>query len=110
MEYNDEMHAVRARRLQGRNDCMQQTARALQSAANQQGLTLAIPVQSAALGLHVMIDGLIQNWLLDPQAFDLRRCGRQVVNTYLAGLGFPPLALPRPRARRTRQPPALGKA
>src|SRR3990167_6418941 len=78
VEYHDEMHAVRARHLQGRNDCMQQTAKVLQSAANQQGLTLAIPVRSAALGLHVMIDGLIQNWLLDPKAFDLRRCGRQV--------------------------------
>ena len=110
VEYHDEMHAVRARHLQGRNDCMQQTAKVLQSAANQQGLTLAIPVQSAALGLHVMIDGLIQNWLLDPKAFDLRRCGRQVVNTYLAGLGFPPVALPRPRTRRMRQPLKLEEA
>ncbi|MGS5086626.1 TetR family transcriptional regulator [Hydrogenophaga sp. A37] len=105
VEYNDEMHAVRARRLQCRNDCMQQTAEVLKSAANQQRLTLAIPVQSAALGLHVMIDGLIQNWLLDPQAFDLRRCGRQVVDAFLSGLGFPIKAGKKPPVRHTTRAP-----
>src|SRR3990167_8333752 len=99
VEYNDEMHAVRARHLQGRNECVQQTAKVLRSAADHQGMTLAVPVQCAALGLHVMIDGLIQNWLLDTQAFDLRRCGRQVVDTYLNGLGFS-----QPGARAPRRP------
>ncbi|MFW5332589.1 TetR family transcriptional regulator [Hydrogenophaga sp. ZJX-1] len=97
VEYNDEMHAVRARHLQGRNECVQQTAKVLRSAADQQGMTLAVPVQCAALGLHVMIDGLIQNWLLDTKAFDLRRCGRQVVDTYLSGLGFSQPAARAPR-------------
>lgn len=98
VEYNDEMHAVRTRHLQGRNDCMQQTAKTLRSAAEHQGVTLTVPVPCAALGLHVMIDGLIQNWLLDPKAFDLRRCGRQVVDTYLAGLGFTQPAARAPRS------------
>jgi len=47
-----------------------------------------MPLATAALGLHVMVDGLIQNWLLDPEAFDLVRCGRQTMDAYLAGLGF----------------------
>jgi TetR/AcrR family acrAB operon transcriptional repressor len=88
VEYNDEMHSVRARHLQCRNDCVLQTAKVLRAAADHQGLTLAVPLQCAALGLHVMVDGLILNWLLDNQAFDLQLCGHQVVDTYLSGLGF----------------------
>ncbi len=88
VEYNDEMAAVRARHLQVRNDCVKQTAQGLKAAAARQGLKLPIPLHSAALGLHVMIDGLIQNWLLDPQAFTLEVCGGRTLDTYLAGLGF----------------------
>jgi TetR/AcrR family acrAB operon transcriptional repressor len=32
------------------------------------------------------VDGLIQNWLLDPEAFDLEKVGRQVLRAYLGGL------------------------
>ena len=88
VEYNDEMHAVRERHLQVRDDCMKQTAQVLQAAARLQGLKLAMPLQSAALGMHVIVDGLIQNWLLSPGAFDLVRVGAQTVDAYLAGLGF----------------------
>ena len=45
-----------------------------------------IVAATAALGLHVIMDGLIQNWLLDPQAFDLEKCGRQTMDAYLTGL------------------------
>lgn len=111
VEYSEEMHAVRERHLQVRNQCVQQTADILRAAVKKTGTTLPIPLGSAAIGLHVVIDGLIQNWLLDPGAFDLEVCGARVVNTYLQGLGFPPKpqrtataqARPdQPRARRSR--------
>ena len=35
-----------------------------------------------------MIDGLVQNWLLDPSAFDLVESGRCAMDVYLAGLGL----------------------
>ena len=88
VEYNDEMHAVRERHLRVRNDCVKQTALVLQAAAHQQGLKLNMPFASAALGMHVIADGLIQNWLLEPGAFDLQKVGRQTIDTYLSGLGF----------------------
>ncbi|HEX5738418.1 MAG TPA: TetR family transcriptional regulator, partial [Hydrogenophaga sp.] len=53
-----------------------------------EGIQLPVPLPTAALGLHVIIDGLIQNWLLDPQAFDLEKSGRDTVDVYFAGLGF----------------------
>ena len=51
-----------------------------------------LPLHSAALGLHVLVDGLIQNWLLDPQAFDLEAVGLATIDAYLAGLKASPVA------------------
>jgi TetR/AcrR family transcriptional regulator, acrAB operon repressor len=97
VEYNDEMHAVRERHLRVRNACMVRTAQGLEAAALKQSLSLPMPVQSAALGLHVIVDGLIQNWLLDPDAFDLQACGQRTVDAYLKGLGFSEIGARAPR-------------
>jgi TetR/AcrR family transcriptional regulator, acrAB operon repressor len=97
VEYNDEMHAVRDRHLRVRNECMDRTAQGLQAAALKQSVKLSMPVQSAALGLHVIVDGLIQNWLLDPEAFDLQACGQRTVDAYLKGLGFSAVGARAPR-------------
>jgi TetR/AcrR family acrAB operon transcriptional repressor len=52
-----------------------------------QGLIASkVPARCIALGLHALIDGLIQNWLLDPEAFDLVKVGKQVLATYRDGL------------------------
>lgn len=88
VEYTRDMGAARERHLQVRNQCLRMTAAALQQASQRQGIDLALTPGQAALGLHVMIDGLIQNWLLDVQAFDLMACGRRTVDTYLRGLGL----------------------
>ena len=88
VEYVPELSAVQARHLSVRNECLAQTGQALKQAVRRRGSALPIPVPAAALGLHVMVDGLIQNWLLDPEAFDLQRVGRQTIDTYLAGLGL----------------------
>jgi TetR/AcrR family transcriptional regulator, acrAB operon repressor len=104
VEYNDEMHAVRERHLQVRNDCVKQTALVLQAAAHKQGLKFNMPFASAALGMHVIADGLIQNWLLEPGAFDLQKVGRQTIDTYLSGLGFVTASDP---SRRSKAPQAV---
>lgn len=88
VEYVPEMSAAQARHLSVRNECLAQTEHGLKQAVRRRGAALPIPVPAAALGLHVMVDGLIQNWLLDPQAFDLQQVGRQTIDTYLAGLGL----------------------
>lgn len=88
VEYTEELQAVRDRHLRVRNECMAVTQSTLEQAVRRQALELPVPLAAAALGLHVMIDGLIQNWLLDPEAFDLVECGCQAMDVYLAGLGF----------------------
>ena len=35
---------------------------------------------------HALIDGLIQNWTLEPRAFDLVKVGTQVLDAYLEGI------------------------
>ena len=55
-------------------------------------LSRRISARSAALGMHSLLEGLLQNWMLDPQAFDLVRVGTQVIDTYLAGLAIKKVA------------------
>ncbi|WP_444570086.1 TetR family transcriptional regulator C-terminal domain-containing protein, partial [Aeromicrobium sp.] len=104
VEYVSEMQAVRDRHLQVRNQCISMTQEILQQAVQREGIALSMPVATAALGLHVIMDGLIQNWLLEPDAFDLVKSGRLIMDGYLQGLGF---VVPAERAlqRRTGAPP-----
>ena len=88
VEYVDELQAVRLRHLAARNEFLSQVELGLQAAATYQSAPLAVPAAIAAGGLHAIIDGLIQNWLLDSEAFDLIAVGLQVMDIYLAGLGL----------------------
>ncbi len=105
VEYVTEMRAVRDRHLQVRNECMAMTEEVLRQAVEREGIRLHVPVATAALGLHVIMDGLIQNWLLEPDAFDLVQSGRSTMDVYLAGLGFtlPPPPRRQPSARAPRR-------
>ena len=88
VEYVDEMGAVRSRHVAIRQKFLDQMQRALRGSARRRGVRLAIPAAAAAHGLHALVDGLIQNWLLEPAAFDLARTGEQAMDSYLAGLGL----------------------
>jgi TetR/AcrR family acrAB operon transcriptional repressor len=88
VEYVDELEAVRERRKACRAELHALMRVGFWRAARQRGVRLGVPLDVAVLGLHVLVDGLIENWLLDPSVFDLRACGEQVIDTYLAGLGF----------------------
>jgi TetR/AcrR family acrAB operon transcriptional repressor len=88
VEYVDELHAVRARHLAVRNQCVSDIGRALRLAARQRGQRLRLPAAVAAAGLHATIDGLIFNWLLDTAAFDLPTLGEQMLELHLVGLGL----------------------
>jgi len=98
VEYVGELEAVRDRHLQARNECLAHVTRGLRLAAARGQVSGRIPARAAAIGLHALIDGLIQNWMLDQTAFDLVRAGEQILDTYLAGLTLGKEAAPaRPR-------------
>jgi TetR/AcrR family acrAB operon transcriptional repressor len=89
VEYVGEMDAVRDRHLSSRNACVEDLARTLRRAARRGELPGRIAPRAAAIGLHALLDGLLQNWMLDPAGFDLVKVGRQALDAHLAGLAAP---------------------
>ena len=90
VEYTDSLGAVRQRHIDVRDECIAGIKQVLRAEARQRGVRLAVPADAAARGLQAMVDGLIQNWLLDTGAFELVACGRKAIDAYLAGLGLRP--------------------
>lgn len=90
VEYVESLCAVRQRHLEVRGLWMEGFRKVLQASAAARGLKLPVPAAMAAQGLQALMDGLIQNWLLDPEAFDLERCGNAALDVYLRGLGLEP--------------------
>lgn len=88
VEYTASLDSVRQRHLTVRNEALADMRRVLQAAARHRGVRLALPAEAAAQGLHAIVDGLIQNWMLDTTAFALRRTGEQAIDAYLAGIGL----------------------
>ncbi len=88
VEYIDELQAIRLRHLRIRDSFLVQIEHGLSASALDQEKILLVSAANAALGLHALIDGLIQNWLLDNAAFDLVEVGEQAIVVYLAGLGL----------------------
>ena len=88
VEYTHDMQSVHQRHLEARNACVSDFEKAMLGAARRARIRLPVPAAVAAQGLHALINGLIQNWLLDPEAFDLVSTGRRTSRVYLAGLGF----------------------
>ena len=90
VEYIDELHAIRLRRLRVRDSFLLKIEHGLITSARHQSITLRVPAATAAQGLHALIDGVIRNWLLDNAAFELVEVVEQVMAVYLAGLGLTP--------------------
>jgi TetR/AcrR family acrAB operon transcriptional repressor len=88
VEYVSELQAVRERHFNVRNQCLADITRGLRVAAVNQGVRLAIPAEVAAQGLHALIAGLMQDWLLDTSYFDLVVTGEAALDVYLRGLGL----------------------
>ncbi|MBY0438883.1 MAG: TetR family transcriptional regulator C-terminal domain-containing protein, partial [Burkholderiales bacterium] len=89
VEYVEELQAVRDRRLNGLRGRVGHVERGLRRAQRQGQLGGEVSPHVAALGLHSLVDGLIQNWMLDPDAFDLVKTGQQVIDAYFGGLQAP---------------------
>lgn len=90
VEYVDELAEVRQRHLKSRGDFLLQVEHGFLAAALRHEVELPVSAATAAQGLHAIIDGLIQSWLLKSADFDLVALGRNVVDVYLRGLGFGP--------------------
>ena len=88
VEYLEGIRNIRLRHLTACNGFLCRVTQGLDTASRQGNVTLPVPSALAARGLHALIDGLIQNWLLDSQAFNLKETGQSTMDIYFKGLGF----------------------
>jgi TetR/AcrR family acrAB operon transcriptional repressor len=95
VEYVDELSAVRERHLTRYKQWVVRAEKCMKAAIAQGLLSRKVPARTAARGLWALADGLIQFWLLEPRAFDLRRMGTQLVDCYLDSLRPAAAATPR---------------
>jgi TetR/AcrR family acrAB operon transcriptional repressor len=86
VEFVGEMDAVRRRRQDSMTNWLTRAERRIRVAADKGLISHDVDPRRVALALWTMIDGLIRNWMFDPQGFDLVALGRCVIDPYLDGL------------------------
>ncbi len=86
VEYVDELLAVRDRHLASRNRWLEETERSLKQAVAAGQLPTTLHTRAAAVALISIADGLLQNWILDPTAFDLMEVGQEAIEAFLNSL------------------------
>ena len=86
VEFVDELTAVHERRLQMRRDHIAALERLLRTAQLGGEIAAEPPPRQVAIGLHALLDGLLQNWVLDHTGFALRTVGGCAIDLHLAGL------------------------
>ena len=95
VEYTEELCAVQQRHLRSQASALRYIHTALEAAFAVHKMAPPLPLETAAAGLQMLIEGLLHQWLLNPEAFDLVGTGASVLNVYLTGLGLAGLqALP----------------
>ncbi len=106
-EYVDDMLPLKERHLKSRAQCLAQVELGIKNAIKRGHLPARTNARRAAIGMHALIDGLIANWLLDPEYFDLAREAGHMIDIYLNGLDAKPtgLAAPKRKLRKVSTPP-----
>lgn len=86
MELVDDMAAVRERRLEGKARWMARAENRIRAGIRHGQLREGLPVRAVALGLFALLDGLLRNWLLDPEGYHLLKTGQQIIDMHLESL------------------------
>ena len=89
VEYVGELNGIRERHLRSREQALRRIEGLLRLGAASGQLAAGLSAKPAARALHALVDGLIANWMLDRDAFDLCRVGQTAVEQLLAGLHSP---------------------
>ena len=90
VEYVDEQIAILARHTRVKSEVPARIARSLQGAAQRRQVSLPVTPEQAALILHALVCGLIQDWLLTPGDFDLEAVMSHALALQWRGLGLVP--------------------
>jgi TetR/AcrR family transcriptional regulator, acrAB operon repressor len=85
-EYVDEMADMLTRQRDSRRACLRAIAENLRHCVEKGQLPAGVDADGAAIGLFAVVDGLIGNWLMDPESFDLAATGTWLVTQLLEGM------------------------
>jgi TetR/AcrR family acrAB operon transcriptional repressor len=85
-EYVEDTLPIHLRHLSGRNECIEECIKLVELAQQQNSVNAELDARNTVLGLFGLIDGLLYNWLLDTDYFDLGEVAKSTVDTYLLGL------------------------
>ncbi len=93
VEYSGEMQGLQERKLTSLRAWRQQNQAAFAHAVSLGQLPASLNIAAAAVALVALVDGLIHQWIMDPQAFDLMAVGQASVEGFLNNLAnkAPPL-------------------
>jgi TetR/AcrR family transcriptional regulator, acrAB operon repressor len=86
VEYVDEMEQLRDRHIECRTSALARVERGMRSAAKKGQLASWVDPRLAAVGLHAMVSGLIQNWVLNPKYLALSKSAEALIDAYLNGI------------------------
>lgn len=89
-EFTDEMCDMRRQRKTASVDCNVRIEISLRNAINRQQLPAELDTVRAAIALHAYIDGIIGQWLLIPESFDLGQEAERWVDVALDMLRLSP--------------------
>ena len=89
-EFTDEMCDMRRQRKTASVDCNLRIETSLRNAINRQQLPAGLDTVRGAIALHAYIDGIIGQWLLIPESFDLGQEAERWVDVALDMLRLSP--------------------
>jgi len=89
-EFTDEMCDLRQQRVSASLECNVRIGLALSNAVNRGQLPENLDTARAAISLHAFIDGILYQWLLTPDSFQLHAEAERWVDTGLDLLRFSP--------------------
>ncbi len=85
-EYVEGVLPIQRRHLECRSSCAEEVTAAFAAAIAAGELPASLCPRQATVGLFCYIDGLVFNWLLDPDFFDLKQQASALLDCYLNGL------------------------
>lgn len=85
-EYVEPLLAIKQRHLATRNECAAEVTQTFAAAIAAGQLPAELDPRKATMGLFSFIDGLVYNWLLDPDYFALEQHIEHYVDIYIEGL------------------------
>lgn len=85
-EFVGDMAEMLDRQQESRRDCLGDLEENLRHAVEKGQLPEDLDIERTAIGIYALVNGLIENWLLDPESFDLVETGERLVANFCLGL------------------------